>query len=357
MVCDRNGLMSPINSTLDIFFHMGNTIHTAHLCMQMKLHAFFFGIINTGRRRRCSHDVFRHDIDFFAVFIKLNITLHTKIFAFFDLIAQFLIKNTSFYKEFDSCGIAQVSNIKGNNIFFAFDFLCLHIINTAFNNNSFPFNFCINHFDRIAIDFFAQKDPFRNSGSNCCDFCICFFLYSLCLGADNFLAEFHQTLFLFLFSEGSFLRSCLYIFKLNHQVSTRFFRNHMHQHIIQMFLCQIICHIIFHINQHLTISDFPFGIRNNTCTYLALLTDESFDAIPVPSRQFFCSLFIQFICNVNIYFTNTRQTFQKFLFEVFSFLQRDQFLCRNFHADGSFFLMNRQSAYFCSGESLLYSHR
>ena len=53
-----------------------------------------------GEQARRSHDIFRHNIDFLGIFIKLHFALHAQIFTLFDFIAQFGIKNTFFTKNF-----------------------------------------------------------------------------------------------------------------------------------------------------------------------------------------------------------------------------------------------------------------
>ena len=165
MVRNGNCLMPPCNRAFDIFFHRCHTIHTAHLCMQMQLHALFLRIIHTGSRRGGSHDIFRHNIDFLGIFIKLHFALHAQIFTLFDFIAQFGIKNTFLHEKFHCSRIAQIRNIKGNNIFFTTNFSRLDVINTALDNDIFPENFRINNLLVCAVDFFAKQNPLGNDSA------------------------------------------------------------------------------------------------------------------------------------------------------------------------------------------------
>ena len=310
MVCNCNGLMPPRNGTLDIFFYMGHAVHTAHLRMKMQFHAFFLRIIYSRGRCRSSHDIFCHDIDFLAVFIKLDVALYAQIFALFDLITQFLIEYTTFHKEFYCCRITQVSDIKGNDIFFAFDFLGFHIVDATFYNNRFANDLRIDDLAVIAVDFLAKENAFGNRGRNSCHFCIGFFLYRFCLCGNDFLAQFHQFLFLLLFQKGSLFCRCLYILKLYCQTLPSFRLDHFHDGIIQMLLRQIISHIVFYENLHLAVNDFPFCIRNHTGTDSTLLADKGLNTFPVPFCQLFRCIFFQFVCNFNIHFSDTGQIFQ-----------------------------------------------
>ena len=324
MIGDGNGLVTPINGSLNVFLYMRHTIHTAHLGMQMQFHAFFLRIIHPRCRRRSGHNVFRHDVDFLAVFIKLHIPLYPQVFAFFDLIAQFLIEHTAFYKEFYRSGIAQISDIKGNNIFFPFDLLGFHIVNASFYDHSFPNDLCINDFTVIAIDFFPKEDTFGDRRRNSRNLCIGLFLYRFCLNGSNFLAQFQQFLFLLLFQQCPLFRRSLYIFKLHQKAVSCFCFDHFHNGIIQMLLRQIICHIIFHENLHLAIYDFPFRIGNHTCADLALVTDKCLDTFPIAFRQLFRRILFQFVCNIDIHFPNAGQILQELLSQIFPFWQRDQ---------------------------------
>ena len=188
MVSNGNCLMPPCNRAFDIFFHRCHTIHTAHLCMQMQLHALFLRIIHTGSRRGGSHDIFRHNIDFLGIFIKLHFALHAQIFTLFDFIAQFGIKNTFLHEKFHCSRIAQIRNIKGNNIFFTTNFSRLDVINTALDNDIFPENFRINNLLVCAVDFFAKQNPLGNGGGYRRHLCIGFLLHRRSLCGDNLSA-------------------------------------------------------------------------------------------------------------------------------------------------------------------------
>ena len=184
--CD--GVHAPFFCPLDNILHFGNAVHIAHLCMAVQLHALFLRIIHTGSRRGGSHDIFRHNIDFLSIFIKLHFALHAQIFTFFDFIAQFGIKNTFLHEKFHCSRIAQIRNIKGNNIFFATNFSRLDVINTALDNDIFPENFRINNLLVCAVDFFAKQNPLGNGGGYRCHLCIGFLLHCLSLCGDNLSA-------------------------------------------------------------------------------------------------------------------------------------------------------------------------
>ncbi len=84
MICNCNGIMSPLFSSFYQCRSTADSIHIAHLSMQMQFNALFWRIVHTNGQRSVHH-ITHHDDCFFGKSIVLAIASHDDAHTFFNL--------------------------------------------------------------------------------------------------------------------------------------------------------------------------------------------------------------------------------------------------------------------------------